>query len=300
AEWLRLAKQTGLWLRESGTVVLARAEDEFAVLEDFGAERGEDVVLLDRGEVAARVPVGEDVIGGAWLPRDLRVYPRDASAAIASWLESQGVRVHWKTSMLGLQGTTVRTTRGDMHGSRVVVCVGHDVDYLFPAVAEAHGVRRCLLHMLRVNAPAGRTIDPAVLTGFSLLRYDGFGVSPALASVRERLTLTQGGSIEAGLNLMYTQRPDGELTVGDTHDYGADAVPFHDEERDELVLRQMSALLGVSSLRVRERWQGVYASAPEPFLIAEPSPETRIVSVTTGIGMTTGLGLAAEVLDDLL
>jgi hypothetical protein len=50
---------------------------------------------------------------------------------------------------------------------------------------------------------------------------------------------------------------------------------------------------------VRERWQGVYASAPQDFLVASPLPEVRVVSVTTGIGMTTGLGLAERVVDDL-
>ena len=49
-----------------------------------------------------------------------------------------------------------------------------------------------------------------------------------------------------------------------------------------------------------ERWRGIYASAPEPFLTATPAPLTRAVSVTSGIGMTTALGLAPAVLDDLL
>ena len=59
-------------------------------------------------------------------------------------------------------------------------------------------------------------------------------------------------------------------------------------------------LLGVPALTVRQRWRGVYASAPDPFLIATPFPGVRVVSVTSGIGMTTALGLAPAVLDDLM
>lgn len=41
-------------------------------------------------------------------------------------------------------------------------------------------------------------------------------------------------------------------------------------------------------------------AAREPFPVAEPAPGVRVVSVTSGIGMTTALGLAPEVLDGLL
>lgn len=299
AEWARLAAEARFWFRETGTVVIARHADELAVLEDFAAERGDDVVLLSPASVAERVPAGDGVVGGAWLRPDVRMYPREAIGAIAAWLASQGVIFHWKTSVLGVDDGLVHTRRGEVRASRVAVCVGHDVDYLFPRLAEQHGIRRCMLHMLHVDDPSGCTIDPAVLSGHSLLRYDGFGVSPALNAVRSRITADDPESIGAGLNLMFTQRPDGGLTIGDTHDYDADAVPFRAEERDDLVLRQTARLLGVRSLTVRERWTGVYASAPTPFLIAAPAPTVRVVSVTTGIGMTTGLGLAAEVVDEL-
>src|SRR5262245_10073947 len=56
-DWLRLSKEAGFWLRDAGTVVVARADDEYEVLEDFHAERGEDVVLLDAAAVRDRAPV---------------------------------------------------------------------------------------------------------------------------------------------------------------------------------------------------------------------------------------------------
>ncbi|MGX7827876.1 hypothetical protein ACTG9Q_22590 [Actinokineospora sp. 24-640] len=65
-------------------------------------------------------------------------------------------------------------------------------------------------------------------------------------------------------------------------------------------LREAARLLGVPDLAVRRRWTGVYASAPGEFLTAAPHPTTRVVSVTSGIGMTTAFGLAPATLDDLL
>ncbi|GAB2836784.1 TIGR03364 family FAD-dependent oxidoreductase [Actinocorallia aurea] len=298
--WLGLAAE-GVWARQAGTVVVARAEDELAVLREFAELRGpEQVVLLDADETRARVALGEGVLGGAFLPLDVRVNPRQAAPALAAALAARGVRFHWSTSVHTIGPGEVGTSRGTVRAEHVVVAVGHDVDRHFPALAAEAGVRRCSLHMLRVAAPDGRTIDPAVLTGLSLLRYDGFAACPSLADVAARFDRESPRLLEAGVNLMLTQLPDGDLTIGDTHAYATDVDPYRAEELDEIVLAETARLLGAPSLPVRERWRGVYASAPSPFLIAAPADGVRVVSVTSGIGMTTALGLAPEVLDDLI
>ncbi|WP_214413602.1 TIGR03364 family FAD-dependent oxidoreductase [Sphaerisporangium fuscum] len=299
-EWLRLAGEAGFWLRDTGTLVVARADDEYAVLEEFRAARDGQVELLGAREVAERMPAGPGVTGGALLPLDVRVDPREAAHAIARLLAAQGVRFHWATTVHTVEPGLVGTSRGLLRAGRVVVAVGHDVDRHFPGLAEQAGVRRCALHMLRVRDPHGRKIDPAVLTNYSFLRYDGFGVCPTLPALRARLEAEHPDLVGVGLNLMFTQRPDGDLTIGDTHAYATTLEPFNDEERDRLVLAETARLLGVRRLTVRERWRGVYASAGRPFLVATPMPGVRVVSVTSGIGMTTAFGLAPDVLDDLL
>ena len=45
--WLGLARDAGVWLRESGTLVAARRDDETSVLEQLAALRGDEVELLD-------------------------------------------------------------------------------------------------------------------------------------------------------------------------------------------------------------------------------------------------------------
>lgn len=292
--WLRLAKQTGFWLEDSGSVVVARADDEQAVLTEFAEQRPE-VTLLTPDEVAERVPTGPNVVGGAWLPLDIRVDPRACVKTIAAWLETQGVTFQWSTTALAIDPGEVRTSRGRVTAPRIVVAVGHDADRYFPELAK--DVRRCSLRMLRVDNPHARRIPPAVLTGFSLLRYDGFHTCPTFPQVRDRLTRQQPDLVHIGLNLMYTQRPDGSLTIGDTHTYSKTVDPFVDNELDEHVLKETAALLGVPGLTVRERWHGVYASAPDPFLVATPADGVRVVAVTSGIGMTTAFGLAPTVID---
>ena len=300
--WIELGAAAGFWVGETGAVVVARADDERAVLEELASERGDEVQPLDAAELTERVAIGDDtVVGGAHLRLDVRVDPVAAVPALARWLAHQpGVTFRWATSLLGVDPGLVRTSQGDIAAAHAVICVGHDVDRLFPDISAAAGVERCQLQMLRVDPPGGATFDAAVLTGSSLLRYPAFAACPSASEVRARFERGHPELLAAGVNLMFTQRPDGTLTIGDTHEYGNPTNPFRREELDELLLAEAGRLLGVERLRVRQRWQGVYASAPDDFLVASPVEGTRVVSITSGIGMTIALGLAPTVLDDLL
>lgn len=298
--WLDLAAKAGFWLRESGTVVVARAADELAVLEEFADHRGRDQVrLLSRDAVAERLPLLDpDTVGGAWLPLDLRVDPRQAVPALAGWLADRGVRFHWGAQVQQAAGGEVISTAGRFTADQVILAVGHDVDRLAPGAAADVDLRRCLLQMLEVTPDRPVTVDPAVLTGLSMLRYGGLAGCPAAETVRERFRSTRPELLEVVMNLMYTQRPDGGLVIGDTHAYARTHLPFDDERTAELIMTEAARLLGTDRLTIRRRWRGVYASSDRtPFLVTDLDQSTRVVSVTSGIGMTTAFGLAADVLN---
>lgn len=307
--WLRLGKEAGFAVRETGTVVVARADDERVVLDDFAARRDGDVQLLGRKGVVERSGLTpRNVTGGAFLPLDLRVDQRTAIAAVAAWLNTRRyARVEWSTPVIGLEPgsgvTLVRTTRGDVVARRVICAVGDEIDRHFPAAARGAGIQHSRHQMLRV-APARTArreigeVAPALLTGTSLLRYDGFAWSPAAREVRARLARTAPEVLGAGLNLMLTQLPDGTVTLGETRSFGAAREPFRSESLDELLLSAGGALLGLP-LRVLERWRVRTPSAPQPFVVAEPLPGVAAVSVTSGSGLTCAFGVAAKVIEEM-
>ena len=300
--WLSLRDAAGLWVREGGTVVAARSAQELAVLEEFVQRQSDQAQVLTAAQVLTRVPVAsEGLLGGAFLPLDLQVDPRQATAALTSYLQRSGVEFAFGTSASGAETGVLFTSRGEVRADAVVLAVGHDLDRLAPDLTADAGMTRCSLHMLRVAAPGSQPFGSALLTGTSLLRYSGFLACPSSAALAAQQSADHPALLAAGVNLMLTQQPNGDLLIGDTHHYDQTPSPFAAEELDALLLREVQTLLGSGPLTVLERWRGVYASAPgREYLVATPAPGVRAVAVTSGIGMSTALGLAPAVLAELL
>ena len=289
ALWFDLAERAGFWMRTDGALLVAQAGDELAVLEESVAG-----AMLTAAEVERLAPV-VGAVGGLHSARDLQVDPREAAPAIAAYLEASGVEFRWRTSALGATNGILHTSRGDIKAANVVFAVNFDVDQLFPELAERHGVVRCALDMLLAD---GVGLGMPLLTGSSMLRYSAFADAPSAPALRERLARESPELITLDINQMYTERPDGSLVIGDTHARGTAVSPFQDE-RSAVTLERITHELFGRRVRVRERWQGVYASAPEDFLVESPSEGVHVVAVTTGIGMTTGLGLGESVVATL-
>lgn len=301
-KWLRYGALAGFFHVESGALAVARTAAESAVLEELAASRESGQVrLLTEHEVRERLGAASGaspdhaIRGGALLRDDLRVDPREAVGALAAWLAEQpGVTFSWRTAFLGAADGVVRTSRGEFRAERVIVCVGHDLDVLYPELAEEYQVERCALQMARVAAPAGLTLVPAVLTGTSMLRYPAFAETDAAAALSVEMAAEHPELVSIAANVMFTQRPDGTLLVGDSHRYGPTQDPFLAEETTRTLVDAISGILGIE-LEVIERWQGVYASSPlQSFLIAEPRPGVTTAIVTSGVGMTISLGLAEK------
>ncbi|MFD4961002.1 FAD-dependent oxidoreductase, partial [Microbacterium sp. NPDC058389] len=106
--WLQLAHDAGFWLRESGTLVVARHDDELALLAAAATDGGIDLLTADALE--ARVAVRPGVAaGGAWIAPDLQTDPRSAAAAIRAHLESLGVEFRTRTSVGAVRTGRVET-----------------------------------------------------------------------------------------------------------------------------------------------------------------------------------------------
>jgi glycine/D-amino acid oxidase-like deaminating enzyme len=94
------------------------------------------------------------------------------------------------------------------------------------------------------------------------------------------------------------QRPDGGLTIGDTHAY---EEPFDfalSEEPTHELMARAGRLLGTPPPPVSRRWDGVYAQCTDGQVCArdELSPGVWMVTGPGGRGMTCAPAIAADTL----
>ncbi|WP_285725822.1 TIGR03364 family FAD-dependent oxidoreductase [Psychromicrobium xiongbiense] len=306
SSWLAASAAAGFFSAESGALAVARSRIELQVLEELSTARDAgQVQLRTAAEVREALSGGQaEILGGAWLRDDLRVDPREAAPSLAAWLAGEGVQFFWNTSYLptAMSGDSLRvqTSRGAIRAEQTIVCAGHDLDQLYPLLAADHEIRRCALQMARVQVPAGLRVHPAVLSGTSMLRYPAFTEQPAAARLRAEIAALDPAVVEIDANIMFTQRPDGTLLVGDSHLMDLAQEPFLSEDTSRVLLDRVARLLGGIPFRVLERWQGIYAASPQhPYLVAALDERRTAVSVTSGVGMTISFGLARKVLRGL-
>jgi D-hydroxyproline dehydrogenase subunit beta len=304
--WLELGPRAGLRLVQDGTLLVAREQDELAVLEGAAANPRRAARMLSTAQAGELVPIPTHELAGALHSMlDLRVDPRSAVAGLAGLLEEDpDAQLHWATPVHELEPGAVHGCALTVRAPMIVVCPGPGFGTLAPALrAGLEELTLCKLQMLRIAAPGGHRYGPALATGLSLIRYPAFASQPAAAGLRERLQTQRPELLEAGIHLLVTQLPDGDLIIGDTHAYGDTLSPFREERLDELLLAEARRLLGGHPLEVHQRWHGIYPSAPPGkghFVVTAPFEGVRVVEVISGLGMTMAFGQAAATFDGLL
>lgn len=302
--WFELAGPAGLEVTAEGTVVVARHPDELRVMENLCRDERRGAEMVTASEVAKLVPIPTDgLVGGLHARLDYRVNPREAVARLAALLERDPhCEIVWQAPVHDVRPGEVHTERAIVSAEHVILCPGPGWHTLPPSVRpQRSDLTLCKLQMIRASAPRRARYAPALMTGLSLLRYPGYTEARGADEVQARIAAEAPELVKAGIHLIVTQLPDGDLIIGDSHEYGDPVSPFNDEGVFQMLLEEASRLLGASELEVRQRWGGVYPVAPgDPFLVENPLPGVHLVEVVSGIGMTTALGLADRVVNRLV
>jgi FAD dependent oxidoreductase TIGR03364 len=164
------------------------------------------------------------------------------------------------------------------------------------------GLFRCKLQMMRSHPVAdGWRVGPMLAAGLTLAHYRAFQDCPSLPALKKRFADEMPDYVRYGIHVMVSQNGLGELTLGDSHEYGAEIAPFDKQEIDELILRYLDRFFNAPELRIASRWNGVYVKHPtEPYFIARPVAGVTIVTGVGGAGMTLSFGLAEKIVKENL
>lgn len=310
--WLALASDSPLWVNPCGSIHLAHREDEWAVLQEFAdrsAALGIAAELLTAEHVHARTPAAnpEGLLGGLFSPYELCVNPREAIRFLPVWLtQRKKVRFEFNTTILDIDvaDATSKVTLRSSSGLKstfdmVVVCGGADLQTLFPDVLAASGLKLCKLQMLSIrDYETGWRIGPHLASGLTLRHYRNFEVCPGLDALRQRIADESPELDHFGIHVMASQNNQGEIILGDSHEYGNAIEPFDKTLINRLILRELHKILSLPDWTIAETWHGIYAKHPsQPAFEASPLPGVRVFTGTGGAGMTMSFGLAERCWD---
>jgi FAD dependent oxidoreductase TIGR03364 len=297
--WQKVLKESGLWHEPTGSLHLAYADDEAAVLQEFIAEapgNGYEVEWWEPARIVAKTNAvrPERLRGAMWSPTEICVDPREVVAGLPGFLaERYGVAFHFGTTVVGYESPIVRTSGGAFAADNLYVCCGDDLQTLYPETFANLGLRRCKLQMMR-TAPVGGgwRLGPMLAAGLTLRHYRSFEGCPTLPALKRRFAEESPAFDRYGIHVMASQNGRGELVLGDSHEYDEEIEPFDKDEIDALVLDYLRGFLNAPEMRIASRWHGIYIKHPtQPCVVARPESNVTVVAAVGGAGMTLSFGL---------
>lgn len=303
ALWLELLKETKIWRHESGSLHLAYHADELAVLSEFAKiapPLGYDCRLLAPAEVLSQSAAArrEGLLGGLWSPTELCVDPRETISRVPVWLaEKYRVKLFFGPAIEHVSLPWVISSDGNRwQVDRAIIATGADFQTLYSKTLTHVGFRKCKLQMWRtVPQPDGWRMGPMVASGLTLRHYSSFRICHSLHALRDRIAAAQPELDKYGIHVMASQNGQGEVVLGDSHEYDEAVTPFDKTAIDELILSELRKRIELPDWRIQERWHGVYAQLPGTVqYVQEVEPGVHAVIASGGCGVTMSFGLAEQ------
>jgi FAD dependent oxidoreductase TIGR03364 len=290
----------GVGFRPAGSLTVACTADERAVMEAFARHPDADargVSALEPDEVRACNPaVRGDIEGALYCAQDAVVEPRLALGALRAYLTARApdrYRFHARCRIVAAEARALVDTAGTRwEADLAVVATGASYDQLPGTAPQGSRLRRVRLQMFE-TAPFAPRLTTSLADADTLRYYPAYEVAPLT-----RLGKQDALAAAHHLQLLLVQRPDGGLTIGDTHayeepfDFALCEDPTHD------LLARAGRILGVQLPPVRRRWEGVYAQCTDGAvcLREEIRPGVWMVTGPGGRGMTCAPAIAADTL----
>ncbi|HTI11769.1 MAG TPA: TIGR03364 family FAD-dependent oxidoreductase [Puia sp.] len=307
--WKDLSPKANFWSEQAGSLHLAYHPDEWQVLQELYEsfhKEGRPVELLDKSAVAGRSDsaITDGLLGGLYSRDEWIVDPREAIAALPGWLSEQfPVEFYWGKCVSYISDQVVYVGNEEEHEADLVfICNGADFETLYPENFSQLPVTKCKLQMMRlVSQPEGWRIGPALCGGLSLTHYNSFKAAASLPQLKQRYAEEMEAYLEWGIHVMVSQNGKGELTVGDSHEYGLTHDPFDRDFINKMILDYLRKFARFKDWSVIETWNGVYTKLTdgEADLFFTPEPYVYVINGVGGAGMTLSFGLAEELVAGL-
>jgi FAD dependent oxidoreductase TIGR03364 len=294
------ASVPGIGFRPMSSLTIAGDASARAVMETFARHpdaAARSISFLEPDEVRACNPAVQGHTEGALhCTEDAVVEPVRALGALRAHIAAthgERYRFHAACRVAAVEAHALRDTAGTRwEGDVVVLATGAAYDHLPGSQAVAARLRRVRLQMLQ-TAPYAPTLTTSLADADTLRYYPAYESAPLA-----RLAAQTPVAAAHHLQLLLVQRPDGGLTIGDTHAYGEPFDFALSEDPTHELLDRARRILGTELPPVQRRWEGTYAQCldGDVCLREEMEPGVWLVTGPGGRGMTCSPAIAADTL----
>lgn len=301
--WKEIADSIGIWYEEAGSLHVAAEADEWQVLQELHhhfSGNGRATQLLSPEQIGQRFSGIQTraLLGGLYSDTELIVDPREAISSIPAYLEEYlGVTFLWQKQVNRVEAGKVYLGQEVLQADLVCICSGADFETLYPEVFANTQITKCKLQMLRyLSDKADQRIGTSVCGGLSLIHYHSFQSAPSLPALKKRYETEMAEYLKWGIHVMVSQNSSGELTVGDSHEYGHTLDPFDRAEVNRLIMDYLERFMITEDWKLVQSWNGVYPKMTngQTEVLLNPEPGVYILNGLGGAGMTLSFGLAEE------
>lgn len=307
--WEDTCKAAGIWHECAGSLHLAYHADEMKVLEelrDIFNQQGRKISLLTKTEIIDKYDAVNpaNLMGGLYSKEEMIVDPRESIATLPAYFKDRyAIQFYWGKCVSSISGQTVCIGNKEKHEADIIfVCSGADFETLYPEMFLALPLTKCKLQMMRLAAqPGNNRIGAALCGGLSLIHYNSFKAAPSLPDLKLRYQNEMSEYIKWGIHVMVAQNGRGELTVGDSHEYGLTQDPFDKQFINKMILDYLQQFARFKDCSLIETWNGTYPKLTngEADIFFSPEKGVYILNGLGGAGMTMSFGLAEEVVEGI-
>lgn len=303
--WKEICTEAEIWHNEAGSLHLAYHDDEMQAISEYVEvnQQFRDCSVLTAKETLQKSPAvnPHHLKGALWSGEEMIVEPRVAIGQIALYLaEKYDVEFYWNTAISQIDYPNVISGKNTWAADEIFICSGADFETLYPELFLESGITKCKLQMMRlVGQPGEWRIGPSLCGGLSMIHYPGFKAAASLPVLRKRYEEQYAGYLEWGIHVMVSQNGNGELTIGDSHEYGLVHDPFDKVFINDLIIDYLKTFATFKDWKLLQSWHGIYPKMTngETELIIEIAPGVIIINGLGGNGMTLSFGLCEEYIE---
>lgn len=306
--WVDYLETAKIPYNACGSLHLAYSTEEMNVVEDiaqFFQSKNRPVSVINKETVLSHYNgINENGLLGALRSEDeIIIDPREGIKHLPAYLtQKYGVTFIWGTAITAVTSHAAFAGKTKYEADIVCVCSGQDFETLYPDQFKAQPIIKTKLQMMRFkHQDPNFKIGASVCGGLSLLHYKSFTASSALTKLRLKIEEEIPEYLKYGIHVMVSQNNNGELTVGDSHEYALDFEPFDKIEINEMILAYLKKFMHIDQWKMTQSWNGIYPimtnGAAELFL--NPEPGVYILNGIGGHGMTMSFGFAEEMIESI-